>query len=972
MLFFPTVDEDFQYFRSQGYSGSLNDMHYKAMGDLTHTGSLTDRIHQFLVSEYGSFYEAMRDLRNSSASFIALRYGVLTKQPAYSLDFINEYYRAAGVKSNLNPAVTHTRAGQATMTDGYGAELVTNGDFSNGSTGWLEQGGWTFASGKATNDGTNDYSLTQLNLVTVGKTYRITYDVSGYVSGNISVGFNSGGGSTTVSANGSYEVTETATQTYLKGYPRSSFVGSIDNISVKETPEIKWAPHNLLTYSEDLTNSGWTNNNLTVTTGQNDFEGNTTAFKLTPTAISGIHRIYKTGANSNTTDGILTTVTIDLKADGYNFFSVGLKGSYYAVFNLSDGTVTIDSSSVSPTVTSLGNGWYRCSITSTVLNQEVFSVGETSQNATFGSSTFTGDGTSGVLVAYPHSYRSDLGGMVNNPETGDSYVPTTSTVRYLPRVGHHIYNGNAWANEGVLHESEARTNLLTYSQDFTHSSWTKANTATLALDAIGPDGVVNSAVTLVDSNAGGTGYVRIDSSNITTTVGTAHTASIYAKADQLQYLDIRTINWTTPANASTFFNLSTGVVVSTGAGMTSTIENAGNGWYRCSITFTTDAVDADGIIRFTPSADGTTTTVDLDGTSSILIYGAQFEVGSTPSSYIPTSGSTVTRAAETLTVPAANLPWPTTVEVTGTELVTNGTFDTDISGWNNDGTTSAIVGNQIEVTSVSGVSGSGVDQTITTVAGKRYKFSSDHAPQTGRARIEVKDNNNFGSGLGTLSQTSATGTYEFVFVALSNSTYIRLEAFDTSSVVLFDNVSVKEINPLSVSIQMDGRMTYADTNKQGTSNSRGGEVVFHNWKLDNSNYNEIILATYNTDVGKPVFNVEAGGVRDNLVGSSSAYSPGINVPFNLASRHGSTFLNGAVDGTALTANTTPVALPYLQATNLSIGYKFMGTIGKFRVWSDDLTDTGIATASSPSTEPSLQLTFDGSSTSSFTVLDWSE
>ena len=206
--------------------------------------------------------------------------------------------------------------------------------------------------------------------------------------------------------------------------------------------------------------------------------------------------------------------------------------------------------------------------------------------------------------------------------------------------------------KGLLIE-EARTNLMTYSEDFTDASWTKANTATLALDAIGPDGVVNSAVTLVDSNAGGTGYVRIDSSNITTTVGTAHTASIYAKADQLQYLDIRTINWTTPANASTFFNLSTGVVVSTGAGMTSTIENAGNGWYRCSITFTTDDVDGNGIIRFTPSADGTTTTVDLDGTSSILIYGAQFEAGAFPTSYIPTTGSTATRAADVASIPTS-------------------------------------------------------------------------------------------------------------------------------------------------------------------------------------------------------------------------------------------------------------------------------------------------------------------------------
>ena len=96
------------------------------------------------------------------------------------------------------------------------------------------------------------------------------------------------------------------------------------------------------------------------------------------------------------------------------------------------------------------------------------------------------------------------------------------------------------------------------------------------------------------------------------------------------------------------------------------------------------------------------------------------------------------------------------------------------------------------------------------------------------------------------------------------------------------------------------------------------------------------------------------------------------VSFNIASRHGSTFINGATDGTALTANTTPKGLPNLSATNLNLGYRFMGTIGKFRMWSEDLTDTGIVTASAPSTEPSLQLTFDGSSTSSFTVLDWSE
>ena len=120
-----------------------------------------------------------------------------------------------------------------------------------------------------------------------------------------------------------------------------------------------------------------------------------------------------------------------------------------------------------------------------------------------------------------------------------------------------------------------------------------------------------------------------------------------------------------------------------------------------------------------------------------------------------------------------------------------------------------------------------------------------------------------------------------------------------------------------------------------------------------------------------MFQQVAGGVNDTIP-TGVVYNEGILVPFNLSSRHGSTFINGATDGTALTANTTPTALPDLSSSNLQLGYDYMGTIGKFRVWSEDLTDAGIVEATEPSTEPSLQLTFDGSSTTSFTVLDWSE
>ena len=90
---------------------------------------------------------------------------------------------------------------------------------------------------------------------------------------------------------------------------------------------------------------------------------------------------------------------------------------------------------------------------------------------------------------------------------------------------------------------------------------------------------------------------------------------------------------------------------------------------------------------------------------------------------------------------------------------------------------------------------------------------------------------------------------------------------------------------------------------------------------------------------------EITSINDFVPSSGTSYAPDINVPFNIASRHGSTFVNGAVDGVALTANTTPTALPDLSATDFKIGTTYNGTIGKLRVWSDDIGDTGIAEAS---------------------------
>ena len=142
-----------------------------------------------------------------------------------------------------------------------------------------------------------------------------------------------------------------------------------------------------------------------------------------------------------------------------------------------------------------------------------------------------------------------------------------------------------------------------------------------------------------------------------------------------------------------------------------------------------------------------------------------------------------------------------------------------------------------------------------------------------------------------------------------------------------------------MSIQINGKMTYAD-------NSNSSEVKPYRWQLSYNNYINSGVSTLTGRSGQPLFSQRQGtSGLDSASGADNGYSPGVNVPFNLAARHGPTFINGAHEGTLLTANTTPTIPPDLSSTVLNLGYIFMGTIGQFRVWDEDLTDAGIVGAS---------------------------
>tara|TARA_R110000822_G_scaffold32556_1_gene93241 strand:- start:90 stop:836 length:747 start_codon:yes stop_codon:yes gene_type:complete len=103
----------------------------------------------------------------------------------------------------------------------------------------------------------------------------------------------------------------------------------------------------------------------------------------------------------------------------------------------------------------------------------------------------------------------------------------------------------------------------------------------------------------------------------------------------------------TTGGGTTWFDLSDGSVGTTAADHTAFIEPLGNGWYRCSIVFAAGA-DTTGTVYIAPADADNDMTVDLDGTSSILIWAAQIEAGAFPSSYIATAAAAVTRNADVL------------------------------------------------------------------------------------------------------------------------------------------------------------------------------------------------------------------------------------------------------------------------------------------------------------------------------------
>lgn len=216
-----------------------------------------------------------------------------------------------------------------------------------------------------------------------------------------------------------------------------------------------------------------------------------------------------------------------------------------------------------------------------------------------------------------------------------------------PRFNHDPVTGEL---KGLLIE-DSRTNLLTYSEQFDNSVWIKNTILPFGSGStsdiqIAPDGTLTSDKIVPDTSPGNSHWIYTTKS---ATQSISYVFSVFVKASGFNY--VKLLHADTMGNGYAFFNLIDGLVGTT-VNCSASILNVGNNWYRCSVIRTTTA---NNVWSYISPANGSTNAVgdsnySGDGTSGIYIWGAQLEAGSTPTSYIPTTSTPVTRAADTLTI----------------------------------------------------------------------------------------------------------------------------------------------------------------------------------------------------------------------------------------------------------------------------------------------------------------------------------
>jgi len=335
--------------------------------------------------------------------------------------------------------------------DAVGQFEIDNVSVKEVGQNWAFGTGWSMGDGVAICDGSNTgfSSLQQNNITVSGNKYQATVVIEA-VNGAIELKGNGVYQRIDTLGVGTHTLTFVADATYFRFLAHPGSTITIDSISLIEVlgdkpridysdsltePSLLLEPQstNLIPYSEDFSDSYWLKfaTNLTITpnaiispTGQTD------ASKLVSGSTNAQQAIYRNITKSN------CTLSVFAKKAEFDTIALKLSGSQVSKFDLSDGTIGYNTN-VTPSIESLGNGWYRCSITIDSSSSAYAWIAIDSGNT-------QGDESSGIYI---------WGAQLEELSYATSYIPTAgSTATRLGETANNAGDVNVFnSEEGVFY-----------------------------------------------------------------------------------------------------------------------------------------------------------------------------------------------------------------------------------------------------------------------------------------------------------------------------------------------------------------------------------------------------------------------------------------------------------------------------------------------------------------------------------------